>query len=59
MEVNDMRELLRTNKIDYVFDGPEEKSALLAPSLYPNVLEVMYQNPEVTVYKVKKNLIGL
>lgn len=53
MELNDLRELFRTNAISYVFYGPEEKHSTLTTTFYPDILEVIYQNPEVTIYKVK------
>jgi len=53
MQKGDVRTLFKENNITYVFAGPEEKSALKTPTFYPDVLEIMYQNPEVTVYKVR------
>lgn len=54
LEFNELRELLRLNNISYVFWGPEEKTALKTPSLYPDILEVFFQNSEVTIFKIKK-----
>jgi uncharacterized membrane protein len=53
MEPDEVRKFLRTYAISYVFFGPEEQYSTLTPTLYPDVLDVIYQNPEVTVYKVK------
>lgn len=53
MDINDIRKLFRENAISYVFYGPEEKNDTITPTFYPDILEVIYQNPEVTIYKVK------
>lgn len=53
MSRDDLKQLITENKISYVFHGPEEKSALKTSVFYPDILEVMYQNREVTVYKVR------
>jgi hypothetical protein len=53
MPWEDLHRLLTDNKISYVFYGPEEKRNTVTPTFYPDVLEIMYQNPEVTIYKVR------
>jgi hypothetical protein len=44
---------LKNNAIDYVFYGPEEKYATRTTDFYPDILETIYTNPEVTIFKVK------
>jgi len=53
MSMQDIRKLFTDNKITYVFYGPEEKTALKTKTFYPDLLEPIYINPEVTIYKVK------
>lgn len=50
----DALELLQNENITHVFWGPDEKSFSNQASLYPSILESMYENSDVTVYKVKK-----
>lgn len=45
--------LLKINNISYVFYGPEEKTSLVTPAFYPDILVPVYTNPEVTIYKVR------
>lgn len=54
MSQDNLRGFFTDNNISYVFYGPEEKTATLTPTFYPDVLEVIFQNPEVTIFKVKK-----
>jgi hypothetical protein len=53
MPHEELIDLLKKNKISYVFLGPEEKYPVKTVEFYPDVLEIIYQNPEVTIYKVK------
>jgi len=57
MSREDLRKFLIDNAISYMFYGPDEKLATKTPTLYPDILEVMYQNPEVTIYKVKTSAL--
>jgi hypothetical protein len=50
---DDLHKLLIENAISYVFVGPEELNSLKTPTFYPDTLDVMYKNPEVTIYKVR------
>lgn len=43
---------LKENTISYVFYGPEEQAATTTTLLYPDILEIIYINPEVTIFKV-------
>jgi uncharacterized membrane protein len=52
MSRRDLWKLLTDNNISYVFYGPEERLAIKAPTFYPDVLEPVYTNPDVTIYKV-------
>ncbi len=45
---------LKINNINYLFFGPEEKSAANFDPSLENYLENVYQNSEVTIYKVLK-----
>lgn len=45
---------LKINKIDYFFYGPAEKSATNLDPDQADYLEKVYQNEEVTIYKVKQ-----
>jgi hypothetical protein len=48
-----VRHLMQTEKVDLIFQGPEEKS--LSPSLlYPNILTPVYTTDEATMYILKK-----
>ena len=53
MPLESLRKFFTENAISYVFLGPEEKYAVLTRTFYPDVLEVIYTNPEVTIFKVK------
>lgn len=52
MPKDDLNKLLTENKISYVFVGPEEKSARKTEEFYPDILKKIFENPEVTIYKV-------
>jgi hypothetical protein len=43
---------LSDNAISYVFYGPEEVMATKTALFYPKRLQILFQNPEVTLYKV-------
>lgn len=47
------RLILQDNDISYVFYGPDEKLLTTTAEFYPALLEPVYTNPTVTVYKVK------
>jgi len=53
MSLQDIRKLFTDNNITYVYYGPEEKTALKTDSFYPDLLDPIYTNPEVTIYKVR------
>jgi hypothetical protein len=57
MSREQLRWLFTVNAISYVFYGPEEKFATKTPTFYPDVLEIMYQNPEVTIFKVRTSTL--
>ncbi len=48
-------QLFIENTISYVFQGPEEKEAEKTKTFYPDIFTIMYQNPDVTIYKVRAN----
>lgn len=50
----DARELLQKEHITHVFWGPDEKSFSNTTTLYPTILESIFTNSDVTVYKVKQ-----
>jgi len=52
-----LRWLLTVNDISYVFYGPEEKTSLITPTFYPDILTPVYTNPEVTIYKVRTSAL--
>lgn len=53
MSNEDVGRLFTDNDISYVFFGPEEKYAKKTLSFYDDILEVIYKNPEVLIYKVR------
>ena len=57
MSREDLRNLFTENAISYVFYGPEEQYAIKTPAFYPDVLEVVYQNQAVTIYKVRTSAL--
>lgn len=50
----DAKELLRQENISYVYWGQDEKIFLKTPSLYPNVLVSVFDNPAVTIFVQKR-----
>lgn len=52
MTYAEVRDLFLANKIDYVFVGPEEKYPRTSPQFYPDILEKIFENTDVTIYKV-------
>ena len=57
MTPDERNKLLSENKISYIFYGPEEKSALKTKAFYPGVFQTLYQNHEVTIYKVRQSAL--
>jgi hypothetical protein len=53
MPPDQLRKLFTENNISYVFYGPEEILATKTTTFYPDVLDVFYANPVVTIYKVR------
>ncbi len=45
--------LLQSNDISYVFYGPEEQYARKTKDFYPEVLDPIYVNSQVTIFKVR------
>lgn len=56
MSTNDVLKLFSENSISYVFLGPEEGHAVQTKTFYPDLLEVFYKNPVVTIYKVRSSI---
>ncbi|MBI5614390.1 hypothetical protein HY947_05675 [Candidatus Gottesmanbacteria bacterium] len=52
MSGSEVDAFLAKNAISYVFYGPEEVMATKTSLFYPDRLEIQYQNPEVTIFKV-------
>jgi hypothetical protein len=52
MTDQEAKALIMSNKIDLVFQGPEEK-AFYANYLYPNILKTVYDWGNVTIYSLK------
>ncbi len=50
---NEARSILGRENISYVYWGQDEKKFFNAEALYPNVLVPVFQNPAVTVFRVK------
>ncbi|OGG11948.1 hypothetical protein A2Z00_04025 [Candidatus Gottesmanbacteria bacterium RBG_13_45_10] len=46
-------DFLHANDITYVFYGPDEQSSTTQSPLYPSVLQPIFQNQSVTVFKVR------
>jgi hypothetical protein len=47
---NEARGILRRENISYVYLGQDEKKFFKTPSLYPNILTPVFQNPAVTIF---------
>jgi hypothetical protein len=50
----DELKFLAENNISYVFYGPEEQAGTTTKTFYPDILEVMYKNPDVTIFTIRK-----
>ncbi|MEK7591817.1 MAG: hypothetical protein AAB508_00305 [Patescibacteria group bacterium] len=53
MSKDEVDRFLSENNISYIFYGPEEVMATKTSLFYPDKLEIQYQNPEVTIFKVQ------
>jgi hypothetical protein len=53
MTDQEAKDFILGNKIDLVFQGPEEKPIYTAGYLYPNVLKIIYDKEEATIYVLK------
>ncbi len=45
------QKILTENDIDYIFWGPDERSLTQTETLYPNLLQPIFSNSDVTIYK--------
>jgi uncharacterized membrane protein len=46
------RTILHDNNIQYVFWGSDEKNLTRTTTLYPDILQPIFKNNEVTIFKV-------
>ena len=52
MSNEEAKEFIMNNKIDLIFQGPEEKP-IYSSYLYPSILKPVYETEEVTLYTIK------
>lgn len=53
MREKEAKDFLLSNKIDLIFQGPEEKP-IYSAYLYPTLLKPIYDKEEVTIYKIQE-----